>query len=751
IAGWSSIDGLYFKGSAGLEITIPIHKSIGPVRIDSVYVAIGLDEKTITTVAAASIGAKIGPVGVSVERIGIKFPIGFPDNRDGNLGPINLESPQFHPPIGAGAFIETEAFTGEGYLRFEEDDKRYVGMLQIEASGYGVAATGLITTKMPDGSNGFSMLAIIAAEFNPGISLGAGFFLEGVGGLVGIHRSMLVDNIRQGIRDRSIDSILYPEDIVLNASRIISDLRGTFPPTEGRYVFGPIARITFAHYVRGEIGFMIEVPGPVRPVMLGQTSVRIANDGYVLVEIHEDVLGAIDFAKKTISYDASIYDSSLLIFSLTGDSAFRLSWGDQPNFALAIGGLNPRYTPPPNFPSMNRLRLSLGYRDIVRINLDTYLAITSNSFHHGAKVEVSAEEGKFSLHGHLGFDTLFNFSPFFFVAGAGTSVTIEVAGKTITTVQLDLTFSGPQPWQVAGKATFEFCWVKHSIPVNATWGGGPAVTLEPVNPWPLLQAALEDPGNWEAKVPESVRTAVALRKIEIPSGAAQPTDIVVLSPMAGLEIRQRVLPFNIEMDLFGNAPIQGDKRYSFTKVQSRAVGATVGTDLDFDYGKEYFAPAQFQSMSHEAKLSLPAFEKLDATIVVGTDDVDTRKSVSCPLTYETKVIDDNRVTREVGEEGRTLPWRSARYQLAGSAARTAVISTARLRAYAPLGAEAKVTMTEEGYGIVGTTDMGLKAKIQRNDGSLTHAEAMYLIQDYLASHPEEVGNIQVAPSYEVAA
>ena len=37
-------------------------------------------------------------------------------------------------------------------------------------------------------------------------------------------------------------------------------------------------------------------------------------------------------------------------FALSGDMAFRLSYGSDPNVTLAVGGLNPHFTPPPGFP-----------------------------------------------------------------------------------------------------------------------------------------------------------------------------------------------------------------------------------------------------------------------------------------------------------------------------------------------------------------------------------------------------------------
>ena len=46
---------------------------------------------------------------------------------------------------------------------------------------------------MPDGSPGFSLLVIITAEFGAGIQLGFGFTLLGVGGLLGLNRTMRLD------------------------------------------------------------------------------------------------------------------------------------------------------------------------------------------------------------------------------------------------------------------------------------------------------------------------------------------------------------------------------------------------------------------------------------------------------------------------------------------------------------------------------------------------------------------------------
>src|SRR5450759_825265 len=97
-----------------------------------------------------------------------------------------------------------------------------------------------------------------------------------------------------------------------------------------------------------------------------------------VVLIHLDVLGTIEFEKKFLSIDATLYDSRVTTFTLLGDMALRMLWGDNANFALSVGGLHPKYQPPPGFPSLTRLTLSMGSGDNPRLSCNAYFAVTSN-------------------------------------------------------------------------------------------------------------------------------------------------------------------------------------------------------------------------------------------------------------------------------------------------------------------------------------------------------------------------------------
>jgi len=736
--GCTRLGGLYFRGSGGIEVTIPVHGSIGPLTMDSVYLAISLKEK-ITLVLAASFTAKIGPVGVSIERMGIEIPFSFPEDSSGNLGPVNIEKPGYLPPRGAGLVVKTSSVTGGGFVEFDRDNKRYAGILQLAFKKFALTAVGLIETRMPDDSKGFSMLIIICVEFKPGIALGYGFFLDGAGGIVATHRTMLVDVLRDGLKTGTADAVLFPENPILNAPRIISDLRSVFPPSEGHFIIGPIALISFMQLARFEIGIMIELPGPSRIVLVGQNSLKLPNATNPRLEIHEDILGVIDFDRKTLSYDATIYNSHFLKFTLTGDSALRLVLSENKSFAAAAGGLNPRFDPPPGFPTLRRLCLSLGNGDNPRINLETYVAITSNSAQHGSRVEIYASKGKFGIKGHMGYDVLLVFSPFSFIADMNAGVSVSAFGETICSADLDLTLSGPSPWKATGKATFEFFRMKKSVHVSATWGDEEPASLEAVDPTYQLIEELKKPISLAGILPGDRDISVSLR----PPANPQSNEITV-HPEGKLEVRQRVLPLQIELAKFGGAPIIGTNFFDVVARSDRTDAPE--KDIQDEPLMDDFARGQFEELSDSEKLSCPSYEKFKAGILIGSDGITCEHAVPCMLEYETQVIDENGISQPHGFQ--RLPWRYGARLVTGSAARLGNKRNSGSNRYANPGATPIVRTKEEGYVVVWTKDLTRFNEINGNNGSMTFTNAKQELTKYLRENPGARGRLEVVRTHE---
>src|SRR5262249_27917546 len=162
---------------------------------------------------------------------GAAIELSFPPGGHGALGPLDIDF-KFKPPRGAGLSIDTGVVVGGGFLFFDPDKGEYGGVAELSIVDIvTVKAIGLITTKMPDGSDGFSLLLILPPA-SPPIQLGFGFTLNAVGGLLGLNRAVMLDVLRDGVRTGAVDSIMFPDNVIANAPRIISALKGVFPPQE---------------------------------------------------------------------------------------------------------------------------------------------------------------------------------------------------------------------------------------------------------------------------------------------------------------------------------------------------------------------------------------------------------------------------------------------------------------------------------------------------------------------------------------
>ena len=329
---------------------------------------------------AVTAGLKIGPLAATVERIGIQMLLkATEEGVAGSFGALNIGQ-GFKPPSGAGMSIAAGPVTGGGYLFFDPDNEQYAGILQLSFQAIGLTAIGLLTTRLPDPSGpagstkkGFSLLIIITIDLPP-IQLGYGFTLNGVGGLLGINRTMVVDVLRDGVRNRTVEAILFPKDPIARASEIISTLRSVFPPAEGRFVFGPMIKLGWGPnaIISLEACVILELMAPIKLVILGRVQIALPDKKDGILNLRLDIVGVIDFDRGEVSVDASLIDSRIAVFVITGDMAVRIGWGASKIFAIAAGGFHPKFLAPPGFPQLRRLAIALADSDNPRIRLETY-------------------------------------------------------------------------------------------------------------------------------------------------------------------------------------------------------------------------------------------------------------------------------------------------------------------------------------------------------------------------------------------
>jgi hypothetical protein len=748
---WSSTTGLTFSGQAQLGATIAVHETLANVvTLNTVYVALGTGGGGSTAALQLAVGGSLtlGPVTVSVDKVGFELEL---DPSGGNLGGVDLEF-GFRPPDGLGLAVDASVASGGGYIALDPAHGQYAGVfalaLDLPIVTVSVYVAGVLNTQLPGGQSGYSFLMILVAQFDPGFQLGFGFELDGVGGLVGINRSVSLSALQTAFNSHSLDDIFFPSDpqaAISNVQQTISDLATIFPITPGQTVFGPMLSLAWGtpQIVTADFGGVLQVPD-LRLALFGLFTVglpTVEEPDLALVLLHIDILGEIDFDQDLLSITGTLYDSHVVMFSLSGQFALILNWGSQPEFALSIGGLNPQFQPPPNFPTLQRLVVSLGSGS-VSLSLSSYFAVTSNTVQVGADLELHASAGGFSVHGYLGFDAFFIFSPFSFTVDMRAGIDVLQGSSVLLGINLDLTLSGPNPWHAHGDASFTILFFSVGASVDVTIGSGSqAQPLPATDVWPLLQAAWEDPSNWTASLPGGIASPVSFAPA--PAG----DQVIVVHPMGQLTVHEKVVPLDFTISQFGSAAPGDYVAFSVATPTLNGQPANAAPPL-----QDYFAPAQFETLSDGDKLSKPSYQLLDAILTIGSNAIACDASPKgLDVHYATYYVVDPTVPAAPSTLPTYRPAQPTQLALAGqgAAAASPARATGKDKYLAP-GTSSPISTSDVSYVIASTTTMQNQPSVSSASPWPSQTAAEAALAAFLADNPQAAGILQVVPEYEAA-
>ncbi|MGW0658324.1 DUF6603 domain-containing protein [Streptodolium elevatio] len=600
---WSSRTGLTLRGSGRMERTFPLHLELGPVRVGDLTVRGAADGDGLRLAATVDLTAALGPVSATVQQVGIALALHHtPD--DGLLFGLDAGF-DLVPPLGAGLAVSAGPVNGGGHLYLDRDKGRYAGVFQLGLGGVAALSSwrlqgvAILDTKAVGGGPAadpadegfFSLLVVASYEWSPGIALGWGIFLNGVGVVVGHNRRTDVEELRGATRTGALDALLFPADPVGDAPAVIGTLGRLLPPAPGSTVLGVMARgEMLGKLITAKLAVLIQLPTPVRVVVLGQLNVDLEQIG----RLRLDVVGVLDFDRGEFSLDGSLIDSKLLGRTITGDMALRARWQGEASFALSLGGFHPAFRPPVGFPALRRLTIALSDNGNSRIS--AYLAITSNSVQFGGSIDLRITFWKIDIEGHAHLDALMRFDPLWFTAELGARVTVKVFGKTLLGVDLLVGVSGPQPWGFWGRVKLKLLFLEVDKSFDTRKRGAAAPPELPfVRAIDRLRDALALPSAWEATAGGNGDLAV-LRSPELPGR-------LVLRPDTVLGIRQNVLPFGVEIERLGAARVSGPNHFrilSFGYGDGHA--GTVGDPV-----LDRFAPGQFHDLGLDELLDQPGY------------------------------------------------------------------------------------------------------------------------------------------------
>jgi len=608
-----SIDGLYLgdgEGAANERLVLPIQFNFPAVEIRELALGIvrnaakevtGLE---LTTVIAAklgdAVGLQIGGAGVIIALDGPQTPAAmFPW----------AVSPRW--PDAIGLRINAGPIKGGGYIERRvrvygtgADKKELVefgGVIQLEILKVGVYA---VTILSPDP---FSLVLVMGVRFPTAIELSFGFTFNGVGGLLALNRRVDSGELIKGMQTHFIDRVLFPDDPVAEAPKLLDQVGRVFPPYDGGFVVGPIVELGWgsqAKIVEAKLGLVLALPDP-KIILLGSVRIRAPSKVTPLTDFRCEVYGEVSADRLLIM--ATLRDSKIAGIAVSGDLGLLIQWGGGGAFALSVGGFNPRYKDAPSqLKDLERLTIDLSPPAVVKITVKAYFAVTAGAVMAGVRGDLNADVGVASAHAWLQLDMIFYWVPRFgFEIDLELGISIEVFGASFASITFTGLLAGTTPWQVGGKATVDV-WFLPTFHLDLgpySWGDNPPPVEPEKSPLALVQQALSERESWKAVMPLDGDLLATLGRVDVEG--------LVAHPLAALEITQSRLPLETHIDRIGSAGVTANRVNLGLATTSAGPAGAVSTVT------APFSPGQFLALNGEALLARSGFDELPSGCRVG--------------------------------------------------------------------------------------------------------------------------------------
>lgn len=590
------------------------------LEVDDAAADPALNVSLATSVDASLPGA---PIRAHVDGLGLAMPISL---RPGTPLLPDVAKIKALDPRGADVSIDLPVVSGSGALTHIGGD--LVGALSVKIPPLSANAFGILTPGA--GQQPLSFLVLIGATFPPpGIQVGFGFAISGVGGVVGVNRRIDRDALLRAITDGSAAQLLFPSDPVGSGEAAIKALPSVFPPAGGSVVAGPMFQLSWGgSIVTLSVAVLAEASTQVRLTILGKLVVALPVPEAPLVFLQASFAGIIDPAEPSVMFVASLSGSNIVGAPLSGDILLLTRGGSDPTLVLSAGGFHPSFRPPRGVPALQRMSVDLCPVAWIDLRCESYFALTSNTLQLGARLELVAEVAGCGLRGWLAFDALIQYSPFRFIADISGGIALRAFGHTLVGISLSLHLEGPAPYLARGRGSIDLFLFEVCFDFEVGWGSPPAITDPPADVGGELRRALSDPAAWRSRgaaPPGLLLTEPAQKAL---------SDAAVVDPYGAVSVHEERIPLGIEIARFNGLPLSSPQRWDISAGQFGVAEPAKLTEV-----RAEFAPGQFVApKSDDEALTAPAFLPLKAGVELHPEAAGGAEERPAGLTWEERVI-----------------------------------------------------------------------------------------------------------------
>lgn len=585
----------------------------------------------LTTSIAAKLGSAVG-----LQIVGAGFVV-TPDGDVEQQAVFALPvSPRW--PDAIGLRIKAGPVTGGGFIERVErtykvdgqDVKRveFGGVVQLKILKFGVSAIVILS---PDP---FSLVLVMGIRFPAAIELSWGFTLNGIGGILALNRTLDLEELKSGMKEHILDKMLFPDNPIAEAPKLLDKVAHVFPPRDGGFVFGPIVELGWgsqAKIIEMKLGVVLALPDPMI-VVLGALRICVPSKLAPITDIRADVFMAI--TPEYLLLFASMRDSTVAGIKISGDLGLYIKWSGSGAFEFSVGGFYPTYEKltggKPKLGDMDRITIDLSPSKAISFVIKGYFAITAGSVMLGVDGRLNADFSVIVAKAWLTLDMIFFWAPrFSFKVAFEVGIEVELLGFTLCSIVFRGTLDGTTPFSLAGHIKVDV-WFLPTFDEDlgpVEWGDRPTDSRPAVNTLKLVSAAMNKAEAWKVQLPEHAAQLVTLAQVD---------DIVgrIAHPLAGLEVSQTELPLGVKISRIGSSPVTADMVTIGTPTATPNSGL-VGAISEVRLG---FAPGQFFDLDGEALLARSGFEDMTGGCrIAATTTPKVGASVPTKVAYRTYI------------------------------------------------------------------------------------------------------------------
>ena len=405
-------------GGTTEPIVIPIHASFGPLYIDQIDVTLnGTDSVTIGIDGSVSING----LNVGLDELALEIPIAQV------LQPIHWSLDLQGLAVG----FESGPVEIAGGLRKNQGPPiEYDGMLSVTITDIGLTVVGAYS-RPSDAQGGYTSLFMFVSLALP---LGGPpfAFIIGLGGGFGYNRALIVPTDLNQIDSFVLVSAIDDDSLANDPLGALMQISQSIPPARGAFWIAAGVRLTTFALINSVVVVSIALDRGLDIEILGVSRMALPTEDTALVSVELALRASFNSAEQMLSVQAQLTDNSYLFSrdcQLTGGFALVI-WYGEAQFVITLGGYNPVFVKPPQFPDVPRLGFNWSVGSIVVIKGGCYFALTNSCVMAGGALSATASIGPVSAWFDAYLDFLIAWDPFAYQfdigveIGASVSVTI---------------------------------------------------------------------------------------------------------------------------------------------------------------------------------------------------------------------------------------------------------------------------------------------------------------------------------------